>query len=78
MVMKADSVIGIYDSSSSKEIRSFQVPNVAAATLSPRGNFLQTFQKSTTPQEKNIILWRTETGDPVYHQFQKNMTTTTW
>uniref|UniRef100_A0A2N9GEU4 Eukaryotic translation initiation factor 2A n=1 Tax=Fagus sylvatica TaxID=28930 RepID=A0A2N9GEU4_FAGSY len=78
MATKPDSVISIYDCSSYKEIRSFQVPNLAAATLSPRGTFLQTFQRSTTPQEKNVILWNTETGDPVYHQFQKSITKTTW
>ncbi|XP_008222503.1 PREDICTED: eukaryotic translation initiation factor 2A [Prunus mume] len=78
MVMKSDSVISIYDCSSYREIRSFQIPNVAAAALSPRGTYLQTFQKSSTPQEKNVILWNTETGDPVYQQFQKNMTKATW
>ncbi|BFG15892.1 hypothetical protein CerSpe_021660 [Prunus speciosa] len=78
MVMKSDSVISIYDCSSYREIRSFQIPNVAAAALSPRGTYVQTFQKSSTPQEKNVILWNTETGDPVYQQFQKNMTKATW
>ncbi|KAL6294013.1 hypothetical protein ACE6H2_002155 [Prunus campanulata] len=78
MVMKSDSVISIYDCCSYREIRSFQIPNVAAAALSPRGTYVQTFQKSSTPQEKNVILWNTETGDPVYQQFQKNMTKATW
>ncbi|KAK7857642.1 eukaryotic translation initiation factor 2a [Quercus suber] len=78
MVLKPDSVISINDCSSYKEIRSFQIPNLSAATLSPRGTFLQTFQKASTPQEKNVILWNTETGDPVYHQFQKNVTKATW
>ncbi|KAF5452564.1 hypothetical protein F2P56_027544 [Juglans regia] len=78
MVMKSDSVISIYDCRSSKEIRSFQVPNVAAANLSPCGNFFQTFHKSSTPQDKNVNLWKIETGDSVYNHFQKNMTTATW
>ncbi|GMN36217.1 hypothetical protein TIFTF001_005839 [Ficus carica] len=78
MVVKSDSVISIYDCSSYKEIRSFQVPNFTAATLSPRGTYLQTFQKSSTPQEKNVTLWKIETGDPVYQLFQKNMAKTTW
>ncbi|KAK9289262.1 hypothetical protein L1049_017738 [Liquidambar formosana] len=78
MVMKSDSVISIYDCSSSEEIRSLEVPNIVAATLSPCGTFLQTFQKSSTPQEKNVTLWKTETGAPVYQQFQKNITKTTW
>nr|AKM76406.1 eukaryotic translation initiation factor eIF2A family protein [Hypseocharis bilobata] len=78
MVTKSDSVVSIYDCSTSKEIRTFQVPNILAAALSPRGTYLQTFQKFSTPQEKNVVLWNTETGDPVYQQFQKNMTKTTW
>lgn len=78
MVMKFDSVISIYDCSNYKEIRSFEVPSVLAAILSPHGTYLQTFQKSTTPQEKNVVLWRMETGDSVYQLFQKNMTKTTW
>lgn len=78
MVVKSDSVISIYDCNNYKEIRSFQVPNFTAATLSPRGTYLQTFQKSSTPQEKNVTLWKIETGDPVYQQFQKNMTKSTW
>ncbi|KAL5784166.1 hypothetical protein ACOSQ2_006558 [Xanthoceras sorbifolium] len=78
MVMKSDSIIGIYDCGSFKEIKSFQVPNVVAASLSPCGTYLQTFQKYSTPQEKNVVLWKTETGDSVYHLFQKNMTKATW
>ncbi|KDP44253.1 hypothetical protein JCGZ_05720 [Jatropha curcas] len=78
IVMKSDSVISIYDCSSFKEIRSFQVSNVLAAALSPCGTYLQTFQKSLTPQDKNVVLWKIETGDAVHHHFQKNMTKTTW
>nr|CAN83983.1 hypothetical protein VITISV_001098 [Vitis vinifera] len=78
MVMKSDSTVSIYDCSSSKEIRSFAVPNMSAATMSPCGTYLQTFQRPSTPQEKNVILWKTETGAPVYQHFQKNMTKTTW
>jgi len=76
--MKSDFVISIYDCSSFKEIQSFQVPNVLAAVLSPCGTYLQTFQKSSTPQDKNLVLWKIESGDSVYQQFQKNMTKTTW
>ena len=78
MVMKTNSVISIYGCQSTKEIRSFEVRNVAAAILSPRGTFLQTFQKSSTPQEKNLTLWKTETGESVYQHSQKNMSKTTW
>lgn len=78
MVIKSDSVISIYDCTSCREIRSFQIPNVLAAALSPRGTYLQTFQKFSTPQDKNVTLWRTDTGDSIYHQHQKNMTKATW
>ncbi|GLT91582.1 hypothetical protein SLE2022_094630 [Rubroshorea leprosula] len=78
MVMKPDYVITIYEGSTFKGIRSFQVPNVSAASLSPCGTYLQTFQKSTTPQEKNVVLWKIESGDSVYSHFQKNMTKATW
>ncbi|XP_044466765.1 eukaryotic translation initiation factor 2A [Mangifera indica] len=78
MVMTSESGIGIYDCHNLKEIKSFQVPDVASATLSPRGTYFQTFQKSSTPQEKNVILWMTETGVSVYNLFQKHMTKATW
>ncbi|PRQ49591.1 putative transcription factor WD40-like family [Rosa chinensis] len=78
MVLKPDSVITIYDCRSYAEIRSFQVPNLTAAALSPRGTFLQTFQKSSTPQNKNVTLWNVDTGEPAYDQFQKSITKTNW
>ncbi|OMO63860.1 Ribosomal protein S4e [Corchorus capsularis] len=78
VVTKSDSSITVYESNTLKEIRCFQIPNVTASALSPRGTYLQTFQKSTTPQEKNAVLWNVETGDFVYQQFQKNMTKATW
>ncbi|KAJ1376108.1 WD40/YVTN repeat-like-containing domain superfamily, partial [Sesbania bispinosa] len=77
MVMKSNSVISVYDCKSAKEIRSFEVPNVVAAILSPCGTYLQTFKKPA-PQEKNVTLWKTETGDPVYQHSQKNLTKTNW
>lgn len=78
MIIKSDSIISIYDGKGGKEIRSFQLPNVLAATLSPCGIYLQTFQKPTSPQEKNVTIWKTETGDSVYQLSQKNMTKATW
>ncbi|XP_021845547.1 uncharacterized protein [Spinacia oleracea] len=78
MVIKPDSIISIYDCKTYKEIRSFQVPNFAAANLSPRGTYLQTFQKQSSPQEKNVNLWSVETGASVYNFSQKNMSKTTW
>lgn len=78
MVVKSNSVIGIYDCKSAKEIKSFEVPNLVAAILSPRGTYLQTFKKPSVPQEKNVTLWKMDTGDPVYQHSQKNMTKTNW
>ncbi|PIA61085.1 hypothetical protein AQUCO_00300538v1 [Aquilegia coerulea] len=78
MVIKPDLKICIYDCSSFSEIRSFEIPNVLAAAISPKGTYLQTFQKFSTPQDKNVVLWNIETGDPVYQLFQKGMSKTTW
>ncbi|WOL14327.1 eukaryotic translation initiation factor 2A [Canna indica] len=78
MVTKDNSVISVYDSCSSNQIRSFEIPSLMAATLSPCGTYLQTFQKSTTPQEKNVGLWAIDSGVSVYQHFQKNMSKTTW
>ncbi|XP_020269612.1 eukaryotic translation initiation factor 2A isoform X2 [Asparagus officinalis] len=79
LVIKSTSVISIYDCSNDvTEIRSFEIPSVLAAALSPCGTFLQTFQKPSNPQDKNVSLWEIKTGVPVYQQFQKNMSKTTW
>lgn len=79
LVIKSTSVISIYDCSNDfNEIRSFEIPSVLAAALSPRGTYLQTFQKPSNPQDKNVSLWEINTGVPVYQQFQKNMSKTTW
>lgn len=78
MVVKSNSVITIYDCKTAKEIRSFQVPNLVASVLSPRGTYLQTFQKPSGPQDKNVTLWKIETGDSIYQHSQKNMTRANW
>lgn len=78
MVIKSDSGICIYDTTSFQEIRNFDVGHTLAATLSPCGTYLQTFQKPVSPQEKNVTLWNVGSGDAVYQLFQKNMTKTTW
>ncbi|KAF2582717.1 hypothetical protein F2Q68_00001040 [Brassica cretica] len=78
MAMKSDGTISIYDSASLGEVRSFAVANVTAAEISPCGTYLQTFQKPTTPQEKNVSLWNTETGDLAHGLYQKSITKTTW
>lgn len=78
MVSKPDSTISIYNSTTLAEIKLFQIPNVLASTISPRGTYLQTFQKSSSPQDKNVVLWEIGSGKDVYRVFQKNMTKTTW
>lgn len=78
MVIRSDSLISIYDSRNLAEIRALQVPNVLAASISPCGTFVQTFQKSSSPQVKNVVLWNAETGESVYQAFQKSMTKSTW
>jgi translation initiation factor 2A len=78
MVVKSNSVISIYDCKNAKEIRSFEIPNLVASVLSPCGTYLQTFQKPAGPQDKNVTLWKTETGDIAYQHSQKNLTKTNW
>lgn len=78
MVMKSDSVISVHDCKTLKEIRIFEIPNVLAAVISPCGAYLQTFQKCTSPQDKNVVLWKVESGESVYQLYQKNMTKATW
>ncbi|KAL3635064.1 hypothetical protein CASFOL_022118 [Castilleja foliolosa] len=78
MVVQSDSTISIYDSKTLSKIRSFQVPDLLAASISPCGTFIQTFQKSASPQDKNVVLWRTDSGESVFQLFQKNMTKATW
>ncbi|PKA56261.1 Eukaryotic translation initiation factor 3 subunit B [Apostasia shenzhenica] len=78
MVMESNSKISIYDCISSAKIKSFEIPSVTASTISPCGTYIQTFQRSTTPQDKNVVVWQIETGDAVFQHFQKNMTKTTW
>lgn len=78
MVVKPDGNISIYDCKTYEEIRSIQAPDLIAANISPRGTYLQTFQKPSGPQDKNVNLWSVETGDSVYKLSQKNMSKTTW
>ncbi|CAN7053007.1 unnamed protein product, partial [Brassica rapa subsp. trilocularis] len=78
MAVKSDGTISIYESASLREVRSFTVANVTATEISPCGTYLQTFQKPTTPQEKNVSLWNTDTGDLAHSLYQKSITKTTW
>ncbi|KAL5700874.1 hypothetical protein ACHQM5_026276 [Ranunculus cassubicifolius] len=78
MVATSDSTICIYDANSFAVIRTFEIPNCLAAAISPRGTYIQTFQKSSTPQEKNLVLWSVDTGTSVHQLHQKSMSKTTW
>ena len=78
MVVKPDGIISIFECNTYKEIRFIQVPSLAAANLSPCGTYLQTFQKQSAPQEKNVNIWSVETGASVYSFSQKNISKTTW
>lgn len=78
MAMKSDGIISIYDATSLTEVRSFPIANATAAELSPCGTYLQTFQKPTTPQEKNVSIWNIETGDLAHSHYQKSITKASW
>ncbi|KAH7681265.1 translation initiation factor 2A protein [Dioscorea alata] len=78
MVIKNSSTVSIYDCHSLTETKSFEFPSLLVATISPLGTYLQTFQKFSSPQEKNVVLWDIQTGSPVYQLSQKNMSKTTW
>ncbi|XP_078427929.1 eukaryotic translation initiation factor eIF2A family protein [Wolffia australiana] len=78
MLIKESSIVSIYDCANFTEIRRFDVPSVLSASLSPCGTYLQTFQKPSAPQEKNVNIWSVETGSSVYHISMKNMSIATW
>lgn len=78
IVIKSTSICIYNCTNNFTEVRSFEIPSLLAAVLSPRGTYLQTFQKPSTPQDKNVTLWEIKTGLSVYQQFQKNMSKTTW
>ncbi|KAL9240683.1 hypothetical protein vseg_014873 [Gypsophila vaccaria] len=78
MVIKPEGVISVYDCKTYKEISSIQVPDLLGATLSPRGTYVQTFQKASSPQEKNVNLWKVDTAASVYSLSQKHMSRSTW
>ncbi|KAL2920843.1 Eukaryotic translation initiation factor 2A [Bienertia sinuspersici] len=78
MVIKPDGIISIFDCKTYKEIRSVQVPSLVAANISPCGTYLQTYQRQSAPQEKNVNLWNVDTGDSVFNFSQKTMSKTIW
>ncbi|GAB2225464.1 hypothetical protein Droror1_Dr00006256 [Drosera rotundifolia] len=78
LVSRQNGVVSIYDCKGYKEIKSFELPNLVNAALSPCGTYLQTFQRPSSPQDKNVNLWKIDTGDSVYAFSQKNTTKATW
>ncbi|GAB2293159.1 hypothetical protein Dimus_027367 [Dionaea muscipula] len=78
MVVKQDGVVTIFECKEHTEIKSFQLPNLAAASLSPCGTYLQTFQRPLSAQDKNVNLWKIESGASACNFSQKNMTKATW
>uniref|UniRef100_A0A0D3F7D4 Translation initiation factor beta propellor-like domain-containing protein n=1 Tax=Oryza barthii TaxID=65489 RepID=A0A0D3F7D4_9ORYZ len=74
----ASASAAVYDCRTLSVVRSFELPGLLAAALSPAGTFLQTFQKSSSPQEKNVTVWHVDTATALYQHYQKNMSKATW
>ncbi|VAI58290.1 unnamed protein product [Triticum turgidum subsp. durum] len=68
----------VYDCSSLSVIRSFDLSGLTAAALSPTGSYLQTFQKSSSPQVKNVTVWHVDTATALYQHYQKNLSKANW
>lgn len=68
----------VYDCRTLAVIKCFELPGLLAAALSPTGAYLQTFQKSSSPQEKNVTVWHVDTAAALYQHYQKSMSKTTW
>jgi translation initiation factor 2A len=68
----------VYDCGSLSVLRSFDLPGLTAAALSPTGSYLQTFQKSSSPQVKNVTVWHVDTATALYQHYQKNLSKATW
>ncbi|XP_074281397.1 uncharacterized protein LOC141606242 [Silene latifolia] len=78
MVIKPEGVISVFDCKTYKEIKSIHIPELLGASLSPRGTYVQTFQKASVPQEKNVNLWKVDTAVSVYTLSLKHMSKSTW
>ncbi|KAL2630985.1 hypothetical protein R1flu_015671 [Riccia fluitans] len=75
-VTTADAVV-VYDAETCKEVLRLPLSGAAATFFSPRGSFLQTFQKPTG-QEKNLTLWDLKSGSIAFQLFQKTMSKSNW
>jgi len=68
----------VYDCRTLAVVKCFELPGLLAAALSPTGAYLQTFQKSSSPQEKNVTVWHVDTAAALYQHYQKSMSKATW
>ncbi|RLN07204.1 eukaryotic translation initiation factor 2A [Panicum miliaceum] len=68
----------VYDCRTLAVVKCFELPGLLAAALSPTGAYLQTFQKSSSPQEKNVTVWQVDTAVALYQHYQKSMSKATW
>lgn len=68
----------VYDCRTLAVVKCFELPGLLAAALSPTGAYLQTFQKSSSPQEKNVTVWLVDTAVALYQHYQKSMSKATW
>ncbi|XP_047082016.1 eukaryotic translation initiation factor 2A-like [Lolium rigidum] len=78
LVTVASASATVYDCGSLSVLRSFDLPGLTAAALSPTGSYLQTFQKSSSPQLKNVTVWHVDTATALYQHYQKNLSKATW
>ncbi|CAM6125215.1 unnamed protein product [Calypogeia fissa] len=75
-VTTADAVV-IYNASNGKEILSLPISGATATSFTPRGTYLQTFQKPIG-QQKNLTLWNSTTGEICFQLFQKTASKANW
>ncbi|CAN6273399.1 unnamed protein product [Urochloa humidicola] len=68
----------IYDCRTLAVVKCFELPGLLSAALSPTGAYLQTFQKSSSPQEKNVTVWHVDTAVALYQHYQKSISKATW
>eukprot|EP00850_Spirogloea_muscicola_P018643 SM000173S03012 [mRNA] locus=s173:161487:165551:- [translate_table: standard] len=72
--------VALYDPRPSppRALAVLSAPGVAAVAISPLGSFVQTWQRPTSPDAKNLTLWDAATGQPLLQFFQKLRTPESW
>jgi hypothetical protein len=75
-VTTVDGVV-LFDANSGKQVLSLPISGATATAFSPRGTYLQTFQKPTG-QQKNLTLWNTSNGEVAFQLFQKTASKANW